>query len=323
MKRMSRLLGQALVVGGILLTLAQAQAETIVATATGSPNAIGWPFYVALKKGFFAAQDITIEVVAASSSTAAVLQAAAGSAQVSSDGALADVIRAIDKGAPLAILRIVVQAPPFELLAKPSIKTLKDLKRKTISIGGSQDVTHIYLDRMLEANGLKDGDVDLVYAGSSSARLAALESGAVDAAILTSPFNFYGVTAGFPVIGRTVDYVKDLPQSSTAVNRNWAASHMDTVRKYLAAFNKGVDWLRDRHNRDAAIAILAEAGKLKPVEVAKSYDFFVGGDYFEPTDVVSKAKLRSVAKVVRKPDDVSNNVDIGAMFLPGVTKIGE
>ena len=33
---------------------------------------------------------------------------------------------------------------------------------------------------MLEPNGLKDSDVDLVYAGASSARLSSLESGAVD-----------------------------------------------------------------------------------------------------------------------------------------------
>lgn len=323
MKKASKLLMQGLVIGGVLLTLAHAQAEKIVATTTGSGNAIGWPFYVALKKGFFAKEDLTVDAVAASSSTAAVLQVTAGAAQVSADGALADVMRAIDKGGPIAILRIGVQAPPFELLANPSIKNLKDLKGKTVSVGGAKDVTRLYLDRMLESNGLKDSDVDLVYAGSSAARLAALQSRAVHAAILTPPFNYLGVAAGFPVIGRTVDYVKDLPQSSAAVNRAWAAGHMDAARSYLAAFNKSIDWLRDRRNRDEAIAILAEAGKLKPEEVAKSYDFFIGGDYFEPTGIVSKAKLRSVAKMLASLGDVPAKVDIDAMVLPGVTKVGE
>jgi hypothetical protein len=31
------------------------------------------------------------------------------------------VIRAVEKGSPLAIVRILVQTPPYELLAKPSI----------------------------------------------------------------------------------------------------------------------------------------------------------------------------------------------------------
>ena len=95
----------------------------------------------------------------------------------------------IEKGAPISIVRILVQTPPYELLAKPSITSLKELKGKTVSIGGAKDVTRIYLDRMLEPNRLKDGDLDLVYAGASSARLTALQSGAVDAAILTAPSN--------------------------------------------------------------------------------------------------------------------------------------
>jgi NitT/TauT family transport system substrate-binding protein len=70
-----------------------------------------------------------------------------------------------EKGAPLAIVRILVQTPPYELLAKPSIKSLKELKGKTVSIGGPKDVTRIYLNRMLEPNGLKDSDVDLVRWG--------------------------------------------------------------------------------------------------------------------------------------------------------------
>ena len=80
----------------------------------------------------------------------------------------------------------------------------------------------------------------LVYAGASSARLSSLESGAVDAAILTAPFNFYGASAGLSIIGRTADYITDLPQNGTVVNRNWATGHMSALSRFLAAFNKGV-----------------------------------------------------------------------------------
>jgi ABC-type nitrate/sulfonate/bicarbonate transport system substrate-binding protein len=81
------------------------------------------------------------------------------------EGAFVDAMRGIEKGAPISIVRILVQTPPYELLAKPSITSLKELKGKTISIGGAKDVTRIYLDRMLEPNGLKNSDVDLVFAG--------------------------------------------------------------------------------------------------------------------------------------------------------------
>jgi ABC-type nitrate/sulfonate/bicarbonate transport system substrate-binding protein len=322
MHTLSKGLAGGLILASVLVCGSAAEgAEKVVVGVTGPPNALGWPFEIAIEKGFFAAEGITIDKVAAPSSAAVVLQATAGALDMTVQGAFVDVIRAIDKGAPLAVVRITLQTPPYELNAKPSIKSIKDLKGKTVSIGGQKDVTRIYLNRMLEPNGLKDSDVDLVYAGASSARLAALESGAVDAAILTSPYNFNAVSDGFPVIGRTADYITDLPQNGTVVNRTWAAGHMDTLRRFLVAAQKGTDWFMDRRNREEAISILVTVGKLKPDEVAKSYDFFRDGEFFEPTGNVSKSKLRTVTKVLESLGDLPSNIDLDKLFLPGVTSV--
>jgi ABC-type nitrate/sulfonate/bicarbonate transport system substrate-binding protein len=317
----SRSLASGLIVASALACGSVEAAEKVTVGMTGPPTALGWPFEVAIEKGFFAAEGITIDRIVAPSSAAVVLQATAGTLDMTIQGAFVDVIRAIEKGAPLAIVRITVQTPPYELLAKPSIKSLKELKGKTVSIGGQKDVTRIYLNRMLEPSGLKDSDLDLVYAGASSARFAALASGAVDAAMLTSPYNFNAASDGFPVIGRTADYITDLPQNGTVVNRNWAATHMDTLRKVLSALQKGTDWFRDPANRAEAINILVTVGKLKPDEVAKSYDFFRNGEFFEPTGAVSKAKLRTVTKTLQELGDLPSNVDLDKMFLPRVTKV--
>jgi NitT/TauT family transport system substrate-binding protein len=322
MRTLSRSLASGVILASALVGGSAIEAaETVVVGVTGPPNALGWPFEVAIEKGFFAVEGITIDRIAAPSSAAVVLQATASALDMTVQGAFVDVIRAIEKGAPLAVVRITLQTPPYELNAKPSIKSLKDLKGKTVSIGGQKDVTRIYLDRMLEPNGLKDSDVNLVYAGASSARLAALESGAVDAAILTSPYNFNAVSDGFPVIGRTADYITDLPQNGIIVNRNWATGHMDTLRKFLVASQKGTDWFMDRGNRAEAIDILVRVGKLKPDEVAKSFDFFRDGEFFEPTGNVSKSKLRTVTKVLESLGDVPSNLDLDKLFLPGVTKV--
>ena len=322
MCRLSRSLGASLILAvALLFGFRTEAAEKVTVGVTGTPNALAWPFYIAIDKGFFAAEDITIDKMFAPSSAAVILQATTGALDMTVEGAFVDVIRAIEKGSPLAIVRILVQTPPYELLAKPSIKSLKELKGKTVSIGGPKDVTRIYLDRMLEPNGLKDGDVDLVYAGASSVRLSALESGAVDAAILTAPFNFYAASSGLRIIGRTADYITDLPQNGTVVNRNWANGHMSTVTRFLAAFNKGVGWFRDDRNRDEAINILAASGKLKRDEVAKSYDFFRKGEFFEPTGTVSKAKIGAVISVLQSLGDLPSNAAVDKLFLPGVTRV--
>ncbi len=99
---------------------------------------------------------------------------------------------------------------------------------------------------MLEPNGVKPGEFDMVFAGSTAARASALLAGAVDAAILLPPFNFQAVAAGFSDLGLTIDYVKDLPFSGTVVNVRWANANKATLAKLLAAHTKSVAWFGDR-----------------------------------------------------------------------------
>ena len=110
---------------------------------------------------------------------------------------------------------------------------MKDLKGKLISVGGAKDITRIFVERMLEPNGVKPGEFDMAFAGATSARFAALQAGAVDAAILTPPFNFHAQSAGFTYLGNVIDYV-DMPFAGIAVNTNWAEANKATTEKIVA-----------------------------------------------------------------------------------------
>jgi NitT/TauT family transport system substrate-binding protein len=103
---------------------------------------------------------------------------------------LSDPLYAIDKGAPIAIARIITKASPYAMVAKPGIATIKDLKGKTIVIGGLKDITRVYFDRMMSGNGLKEGDYDITIIGATPGRFAALKSGAADASLLIPPILF-------------------------------------------------------------------------------------------------------------------------------------
>jgi len=187
----------ALLAGAAIAVSPPAKAETVIVGVVGAVSSTHWPVYIGLIKGYFAAEDLKLDLVFIQSSAALAQQLTAGSIDLALSTGLADPIRAIDKGSPIAIVRIEMQAPPYALLAKPAIKSWSDLKGKTISIGGPKDITRIYLERMAGPNGVKPGDYDTVFAGATSARFSALQAGAVDAAILLPPFNFYAESAGF------------------------------------------------------------------------------------------------------------------------------
>src|SRR3954454_17565838 len=114
MRTLSRSLASGVILASALVGgSATEAAEKVVVGVTGPPNALGWPFEIAIEKGFFAAEDITVDKIAAPSSAAVVLQATAGALNMTVQGAFVDVIRAIDKGAPLAVVRLVIQTPPY------------------------------------------------------------------------------------------------------------------------------------------------------------------------------------------------------------------
>ena len=214
---------------------------------------------------------------------------------------LVDPIRAAEQGAGLGIARFEIQAPPYALIAKSSIKSLKDLKGKVISVGGPKDITRLYVDRMLAPHGLKTGDYDYVYAGATTARAQALLSGAVDAAILLPPSNFQLQNQGFNDLGLTIEYAPELAFSGTMANKAWAARNPDVLKRVLAAQSKSTEFFYDERNRAEAVQLLVRVSGQKVDDVEKAYDFFRKNNFFDRTGKISRAKLNCAARRAGRP----------------------
>jgi len=264
---------------------------------------------------------LKVDLVYVQSSAALVQQVTAGSPGIGIQTGLADPLRAAAMGAPISVVRINVQAPPYDLVAKPGIASLKELKGKVISLGGPKDITRIYVERMLKPNGVNPGEFDMVFAGATTARASALLAGAVDAAILLPPFDFQAVAKGFKSLGLTVDYVNDLPFSGTAVNNAWATANKPTLEKLMRAESKSIAWFEDGQNRAEALRILKTASSLSQDDIEKAYSFFRDGHYFEPTGKVSRSKLNALAKAMESLGDLPGALDVDKIVLPGVTQM--
>jgi len=296
-------------------------ADTVIIGTVGSASSNIWPVFIGQKKGFFAAENIALDVVYVQSSANLVQQLAAGSLDITMSTGLVDPIRAVSQKAPVAIVRLELQAPPYALIAKPAIKTMKDLKGKIVSLGGPKDITKIYVERMLEPNGVKPGEFDMMFAGATAARASALQGGAVDAAIVVPPYNFQAVAAGFNELGLTVDYAPELPFSGSIVNRNWAQKNKGVLQRILAAHLKSVAWFYDPANRAEAVQILAEVSKIKPEDCEKSYDFLVKGKFFEQKGEVSRTKLNALVKAMQQLGDLPADFDMTTLVLSDVVKL--
>jgi NitT/TauT family transport system substrate-binding protein len=322
--RLIRMLGHAVLGLVMLISVAPARAaDTVVIGTVGSASANLWPVFIGLDRGFFTAEDIKVDLVYVPASAAVIQQLAAGSLDMTMSTGLVDPIRAIEQGAATAIARFEVQAPPYVMMAKSSIKSLEDLKGKVISVGGAKDITRLYADRMLAPHGLKPGDYDFIYAGATTARAQALLGGAVDAALLLPPSNFQVQAAGYNDLGLTIEYAPELAFSGTVVNKTWAGRNQDVLRRVLAAQSKSIAYFYDDGNRAEVIRILLAVSGLKIEDVEKAYDFFRKNNFFDRTGKISRSKMNALLDAMVSLGDLQARGNIERFLLPGVTQLSD
>jgi len=296
-------------------------ADKIVLGMIGAGSTVHWPTYIATEKGFYAKHNLELDVIVVPSNTAMQQQIAVNALNIGVSAGSPDPIRAVDKGAPAVILRVDSIASPYSFVSKADIKSLADLKGRTVSLDGPKGITRAYFDRVMKPTGLKEGDFDLVFQGATPARLAALQSGAADAAMLTSPFDSYAEALGFKQLVLVNDVVKDIPFGVSVGHRPWVLSHQDVVRRFFAAYREGVTWFYDPKNRDEAIQIALRHTKQKDSDLAKTYDFFRRIEFFNKSDAVSKKHIENIMDVLIGFHDIDKRIPIERLIAPEVTKV--
>ena len=118
------------------------------------------------------------------------------------------------------------------------------------------------------------------------------------------PLNFRAAKAGFVTLGYAADYVKDLPFTGMAVYTPWARTHVDDVKRLLAATDQSIAWLADpsaaSQGRDRSPG-REVARQSSPDDAEVSYDLLPPASAVprEPSSKVSRAKLQNLIDVER------------------------
>lgn len=291
------------VLGLLPFAAESAQAQTKIIEGYVSEGALQWPEYVGKEKGWFKENGIDLEMIAVGGGAAQ--QLAAGAINLGYSG-FPDFIRATNQGAHIKIVINGVNTPPYEVFGKPAIKSVGDLKGKIISVGGSKDVTLVYINALLATAGLHPSDADYVYAKATPDRLAALMSGGVDAAILYPPATFKAAASGFSNLGNIAQLLKDFPFTVWAANMDWANAHKDAMSGYIKAYSRAVNWLYDQSNKNEAGALLVKYSKASPDDAAKTYDYFIKNHAYSEDGLISAAGYKKMTDALISFEDLNS-----------------
>jgi len=214
-------------------------------------------YAVPKKLGYFEQEglDVSIQGVAGGSLAAQVLQG--GSAQIAS-AAPESIMFVRDKGGDIKSFAALRRKGGWEVAFKPGspIKSLADLKGKSIGVQGLSSGVVPLLTASLDEVGLRKGDYNLVAAGLGPQAAAALSSGKVDALVLWDAEYGKMENNGLELKYLQLPIVEKLAGFTLAATGQFIKEHPEVLVGFCRAMAKGEVY--SRANPAAAIRIFYE-----------------------------------------------------------------
>lgn len=226
------------------------------------PGGFNWPIWAAQDKGYFAGTGVEVHLTPTPGSVFQLTNLIDGKFDIgitAIDNAIA-----YDEGqgeAPTAGKADLVAVMGCDngflhLVTLPEIRSVQELRGKTLSVDARTTGYAFVLEKMLEIGGLGESDYTLVKAGGVLERFQALMKKQHAGTLLLSPFEISAEAQGFHDLGAAIDVFGHYQGLVAAVQRPWAKAHPGEVVGFIRGYLQGVDWLYDPAHKPEAIALL-------------------------------------------------------------------
>lgn len=288
------LLAASLMAGAAAPALAEGLAR--VRLATLAPSALLWLHYIAQDQKFYERRGLQVLQVQISDSAVLVQSVASGSAEAGV--ALGDnVMRAVDRGAPVVITGAILYKPILRLIG--ATDDVASLRGKRVTAGAVEGgTTDLLLYQLLKKGGLTRNDVLVVAMPNSRDRLVALRNGQLAGALLIAPFDVEAIRDGFKVLDV---YREPWLETPLIVNVNWAQKNRAVASGLTLAMRDAARWIYDPKNREQAVQILARYTGIAPDVVQEAYEFIVRDQKaISPDLTVPEDSVRNILRIQRE-----------------------
>lgn len=224
-------------------------------------------FPLAQKRGFLKQHRVEAEIIRMAGPVATV---ALANGEIDYFTGFTASVRAAIRGLPIKVIACYLPASPFVLIARPNIKSVKDLRGQTIGFTGEQRGPDLAARKILEHFGLDpDHDVKFVRAGATDGRLAALQQGLITATAVPVPWDFWAKKMNFTVLARAYELFS-YPEGGLVTTTRKIKEKRDEIKRVIKA---GIAANRYIHaERDGTISFLAEWLKVDTDLATATYD---------------------------------------------------
>jgi NitT/TauT family transport system substrate-binding protein len=250
-------------------SLAPAQPTRIHISAPS--KSLSWfPIHLAREKGFYAAEGLDVDYVIMKPQVA--LQALIAG-DVGYTTALGSTIRAAFRNVPLRVVMTIADKPLFALIARPGISSVEDLKGKLLGISSFGASTDTYARALLRRYKLvPNQDVKIIALGGGMNRIAAMETGAIDAALIEAPYNVMLERKGFQKILFVGDLIPS-PLAGFGTRVEKIQKQPDEIQRMVRATLRGIDLAKT--NKPQSVRSIMKWAGMDQTLADGSYDMAV------------------------------------------------
>ena len=203
-------------------------------------------------------------------------------------------------GAPLRFIFSTYNRPMFWLFGKAEIRSVKELKGKRVGVSGIGSGPDSLLREALRRNALEGRDVAILSLGVMPTIYSGLQSGVVDAAMLSPPFTFRAEEDGFrELIAFPKQDLVEM-QGSILIKESFLQSDPATLEKFIRATYKG--FLYIKQNRSGTIPILGRYLQVKEELAAKAYEQVVRPAMTQDGTLNEEMQKKAVENVLKRLD---------------------
>ena len=257
---------------GVPRANAQKLPQVRIALSTPTPHMA--PLYVGRDKKFYEKYGLDVQLLLVNSGSLVAQMFAAGELQMTAN-APASLVNLAASGQKLSFFLGLSNTSPFTMVTQTNIRRAEDLKGKKIGtarFGGSSHISalialeHLHLD-------LKRDRIVLIQTGVDPDRMAALESKAIDAAMLQRVATKIMVGKGYNPLLNMVQAKIPYQNTGVTVKRDYAAANAKIMDAFTRATIEAYGYIFNKENKQAVKEVLARNLRLANLDAAE--DFYV------------------------------------------------
>ena len=274
------------------------------------------PLYLGQETGIFKKQGLNLELVFIPGGSLS-LQALIGKSLDLLMTGGPPVVNASLQGAKIKIIGGVTNLLPYTFVVIATIRSTEQVKGKKIGISRFGSNTDYVVRLALSQFSLTPNDVQIIQVGGSQARLVALQSGAIQATVLSPEEALVAQKLGFGVLLDFIEKGIEFPHVNFVARDDYLETQPQTIRAFMRGYVEAVRYYKT-HRTEAVkkIMTLSKLPERQMAEVVYDGSLRATPDDGKPTLRGMEVVLDTAAKENPKAKNITVQQLLDLRFIP-------